>query len=231
MDIYSRIVEEVISEDELDDYLSLYPNTEVIDEEKEEKKNIKAKNKKMITDYYNNSVTAGMSDINEVKRDTLDTIQQQSEEKLSSRKKSTKKKKTDATDGKIKVRRELLFNKPRCILVSPFFVHYVHEKKYIVDPKSGIGGDNIFAFEQMTKTKTTLYRTFCPVTLKQTIDQLDISDLHKKVLHFINQGKLTLSSTCNMAMSDSNIESIKPTTNHLLHNSDGKIKFINALGY
>jgi hypothetical protein len=233
LDIYSRIVEEIIPEEELDDYLSLYPNTEVIDKEKEEKENIKTKTTKKITNYYNNTFATDGLDINEVKRNMLDTIQFQYEEeekKLSSRKKSTKKKKTNANSGEIKVRRELLFNKPRCILVSPFFVHYMHKKKYIVDPKTGLG-DNILVFEQMTKTKTTLYRTFCPVTLKQTIDQLDISDLHKKVLHFINQGKLTLSSTCNMAMSDSNIESIKPTTNHLLNSSDGKIKFINALEY
>jgi hypothetical protein len=80
----------------------------------------------------------------------------------------------------IKISRVIEYDTPRCILVSPFYVHCASYD------------DQISEFENKTNTKVLVYRTFSPTTLEAVINASNASELHKKILNSINCGCKTL---------------------------------------
>lgn len=71
------------------------------------------------------------------------------------------------------------FNEPVHLLVSPYFVHcagYENPLKW---------------FQDQTKMKFHVYRSFCPTTLHSIIEKENISVQFKKVLHELNEAAYT----------------------------------------
>ena len=95
------------------------------------------------------------------------------------------------------------YNTPKYILISPIFIHNIcgiiastvskYQDEVISARPIGINNWNecryqaLAVFEIITKTKALLYRTFCPVTLKTTIDELDAPNINKDILHSLNK--------------------------------------------
>jgi hypothetical protein len=205
-DIYSRIVEEYINRNDLDKYTGAQIIAE--DVKVENNKSTKKNNKKTLVKEdsendgsdedtkvslkartkSNTKRTAKKSVVLEKKTSTKKT----STKKTSTKKTTTKKTTTKNTHAKkkqvdkdeqlqdddelqedikpdvIKIRREIKFDKPRCVLLSALYVHFMDS--------------SLDQFEKKTNTKGVLYRTFCPNLFKDVVDNLNVTNTHKKVL-------------------------------------------------
>jgi hypothetical protein len=73
------------------------------------------------------------------------------------------------------VKRVVKYDKPKHLLISPYYVHC----SGLVDP--------IKSFEESSGTKVILWRTFCPTTLHSVIEELNIRDVHKQFLLEFNK--------------------------------------------
>lgn len=75
----------------------------------------------------------------------------------------------------IKIIYEITYDTPKQILISPFWLHLY-----------GLTYPALF-FKVISDCKFLIYRTFCPVTLKNVIDNLSVHENLKKVLHALNE--------------------------------------------
>lgn len=67
------------------------------------------------------------------------------------------------------------YNKPKCILISPYYLHCTNIL------------NTVKQFENQTGTNVLVYRTFCPRTLDSVIDSIDMPDVNKHILKCLNK--------------------------------------------
>lgn len=130
------------------------------------------------------------------------------DKKPTAKKDSVIKKGTKKQVELVLIERKIKYKTPKCVLISPWFIH--HSKEY----------DPIVVFEKATNTKVHLYRTFCPVTLHTVISEFPISALHKYVLHDINAGITINSKWCYQSANVNFIKDFK--TSDVLNASKGQ---------
>jgi hypothetical protein len=87
--------------------------------------------------------------------------------------------KEEPTVQYVKIKYTHIFTTPKCLLISPWYMHFANKKSYSFDPVS--------YFENTTNTKLLVYRSYCPTKAEQIIESLNTTDLHKKILKELDQ--------------------------------------------
>ena len=87
--------------------------------------------------------------------------------------------KEEPTVQYVKIKYTHIFTTPKCLLISPWYMHFANKKSYSFDPVS--------YFESTTNTKLLVYRSYCPTNVEQIIESLNTTDLHKKILKELDQ--------------------------------------------
>ena len=116
----------------------------------------------------------------------------------------------EETKQYIKIKYKRIFDTPKCILVSPFYVHFL-DKKYSY---TNIAKE----FENKTNTKILVYRSYCPTTTDQIIASLNTTELHKKILKEMDKEMIVNGSQIKTASCQFNHNSL--TTTDLLQNKN-----------
>ena len=82
-------------------------------------------------------------------------------------------------DKQVMVRKLIKYDKPRCILISSWFVHFYGMSQHLTN--------SIYKFEELTNSKFIIYRTKAPTSIDKVIDILPTSDCYKKLYRSLNK--------------------------------------------
>lgn len=94
-----------------------------------------------------------------------------------------------------------------CYVVD-IYKQTIGKKTFIYDkPQQLLVSPHLFDFDKLESKlnkicEFILYRTFCPVTMEQLINKMNIDPLHKKILHAVNAGFTTTSKFTSEIMVD-----------------------------
>jgi hypothetical protein len=118
----------------------------------------------------------------------------------------------------IKIRYRQVYQKPRCLLISPYLLHYYDSTINILDE-----------FAEKTRSKFLLYRSRCPVTASQLIESSShLNATEKKILDAMYYDCIITSSSIKYSMSDNGSNNkapppplpLLPQINPVVANSD-----------